>query len=207
MDELNQQFRNFMFAGITIHFWDNITFCNNSAASSSCSETQKCSPISCVPTATEQSDPNSTSVVLYNEYGGWTCKARYSVDGSPGEKRPTKCGAVAAGPSCCRLRNATISIIATVPPAVRTATAVIAVPMVANVEVFFLHRSSMVGGTQHEATDDACNCSAGYHTLVVSAGELTCCNGHDCGVGGTYYEWLHRGPLVSFPVVATKGAC
>ena len=51
------------------------------------------------------------------------------------KKRPTKCGAVAEGPSSFRFRSATISIIATVLPAVRTATVVIAVPVVANVSV------------------------------------------------------------------------
>ena len=51
------------------------------------------------------------------------------------EKRPTKCGAVPEGPSYCRFRSATISIIATILPAMRTATAVIAVPVVANVAV------------------------------------------------------------------------
>ena len=85
LDKLNHQFRDLMFAGITSHFWDNITFVTVplDVPSSSCSETKKCSPISLVPTATEHSDPNTTSAVLNNEYGRWTCKARYSVDRSP----------------------------------------------------------------------------------------------------------------------------
>lgn len=58
----------------------------------------------------------------------------------------------------------------------------------------FLQRTSIVGGKQHEATDDhACNCSVGYQTAVGSAGEVTCSTddfqGHDeCGDGGTCYD-------------------
>ena len=84
---VNQTFRQFMLAGITNRLWEQketATVPPTPQPPSSCSGAPKRYPISCgVPSAKEHSEPNSTSAVLYNEMGRWTCKSGYSVDGTP----------------------------------------------------------------------------------------------------------------------------
>ena len=130
------------------------------------------------------------------------------------EKRPTKCGAVPEGPSFCRFRSATLSIIATVLPAMRTATAVIAVPVVANVEVLpgKGRPSREVSSTRQLTTTYAIAPRDTRHWLSLlgssrarqmTATDMTVA----LAVHATTCQWLGKGPRVSFPVLVTKCAC
>ena len=74
---MGQTYRNFMFAGITSQWWDNMTrqrFCRM------CHRPRVLRPRS----ALRSVEPSSASAVLCNEMGQLTCKAGFSVDGTPG---------------------------------------------------------------------------------------------------------------------------
>ena len=109
-----------MFAGITSHFWDNLTFVTvpPDVPSSSCSETKKCSQSVKFPL-----QPNTQTQIrrlLFCTMNTEDGHARQDIQWMvrQAKKRPTKCGAVPEGPSSFRFRSVTISIVATVLPAV-----------------------------------------------------------------------------------------
>ena len=145
----------------------------------------------------------------------WTCKAGYSVDGTPGGATfyEAQCGSsglfLPFGQDCID-----IDYCADAPCGVHGQCYDCSTSSgCEQSSSTFLQRSSIVGGKQFEATDDyACWCHEYYQTALGSAGELTCstddCTGHDeCGEGGTCYDLslAEDGPAGEFSCMCYDG--
>lgn len=214
--------RNFWFGGIGNQQWADVEAAKSTSeplldlAPVACPEPQLCHPISCgVPVARENSNPSSTSAVMYSAIETWTCLPGYSVDGTPSGATFFE---VQCGPSgeFLPLERDCIDIdfCADNPCGVHGQCMDCSTTGCHHAGRTFLFQGSpIVGGKEFEASDDyACLCDEHYQTAVHAGGHLTCstddCAGHsECGEGGTCVDLsvAEEGPAGEFSCACHSG--